>query len=114
MQVTRCADSSLKMHLKRVSAGLPQTRWGAYSASQAPYLDLSGRSRYKGMGREKDRSGAELSGQERQEQKGSSGERGDKRKGRRGDRRREGNLAPTVMVICKSRHLWRINVDCSD
>ena len=52
--------------------------------------EVSTASRHKGMGREKDRSGAQ-SGQERQEQKGSSGEREDKRKGRRGEREvREG------------------------
>jgi len=44
----RCANSSLKMHPKRLAGGRPVGE--AFSAPQTLYLDLKGRDRDKGMG----------------------------------------------------------------
>jgi len=108
MKVKRHADFSLKMHQKRLAAGLRQDPLGEFTAlPQTLYLDLRGRYSQKGEGKE---TGGEMRGQKevtgegqvgREEMEGRQGKGG--QKGRWEGEGNARNLAPTA--ISKSRRL---------
>jgi len=110
----KCADFSLKIHQKRLAAGLRLDPLGEVLALPDPHLDLRGRDKKRGNGKRQ-----RWREERREEDRGRRKETGGSEKGRQGEEkagRRKGERADgrggirenvTLTVISKSRRLYR-------